>query len=504
MPRTEEQAQAIDFVKTGQNTKIQAPAGSGKTYTLWEAAKELKDKRGLYVAFNKAIADSAGKKFPAYVNCRTGHSLAFTEVGRKYSTRLGKITGTILAKEMDIGDVSKYPTPPTKGYLILDTLRIYCYSAEDHISPLHVPKIVGPYTPEEITVMEIDIANQAKKVWDKMADINNTFPITHDFYLKLWALSNPKLNKDFILFDEAQDANAVILKVITGQKNSQLIFVGDKYQQIYAWRGAINAMDKIKTEHSAFLTQSFRFGPAIAEMANKILQNYMPPDVRPLSIKGLTDKIGEILRGKPKEDFTPDAILCRTNAGVISNVFQQLALKRKVYIQGGVTQTINLLKGASDLKAGRKTWCPELCLFNNWQEVMEYSNSGIGQDMKAFVSMIETHGIQNLINTLQDTCTTPEESEVILTTAHRAKGLEWETVKLHSDFYAPAPGKRLPQGEINLLYVAATRALSNLDISDCPPCHDDSLYNANASFFDKNHKHNDWDGDSDYDEDEED
>nr|WP_249816408.1 UvrD-helicase domain-containing protein [Bradyrhizobium sp. 180] len=56
--------------------------------------------------------------------------------------------------------------------------------------------------------------------------------------MKLWALSNPAIAADFILLDEAQDTNPVVLDVLRKQP-AQMVYVGDKYQQIYEWRGAV-------------------------------------------------------------------------------------------------------------------------------------------------------------------------------------------------------------------------------------------------------------------------
>lgn len=60
-------------------------------------------------------------------------------------------------------------------------------------------------------------------------------PTTHDAYVKNWQLSKPVLNYDYIMFDEAQDENPVLLHVILSQK-CQKIFVGDKFQSIYQFR----------------------------------------------------------------------------------------------------------------------------------------------------------------------------------------------------------------------------------------------------------------------------
>ena len=92
----------------------------------------------------------------------------------------------------------------------------------------------------------------------------------HDGYFKLWSLSQLHLDYDFILLDEAQDSNPALLSVLSAQ-TVPVVFVGDRYQQIYQWRGAVNAMESLKTADVASLTTSFRFGQGIANVATKIL-----------------------------------------------------------------------------------------------------------------------------------------------------------------------------------------------------------------------------------------
>jgi len=463
---TDEQQACIDAVTSNEDTKIQAPAGSGKTFTL-EASAHFHDTDGLYVAFIKAIADEAGRRFPSNIECRTGHSLAFRQEGRKYVKRLGKLTGAMINNAFDIGDSKHFNTPVNKGYKILDTIRKFCYSADDKISSKHTPKLAIAVDDKEMAKIEKDLAQHARIVWEEMIDVDSTLPVTHDTYLKVWALSDPDLRKETIYFDEAQDANPVILKVMNDQ-DAQKVFVGDKFQQIYGWRGALNAMESIDTEHEVYITQSFRFGQDIADMANNILHSYMEPWRRPPLIKGFKGQESCVLYRSPEE--TPNAIICRTNSGVISNVFTTLAHGHRVYVQGGVNSIISMLKGAEDLQNGKRTNNPELSLFKDWSEVVEYSETDSGTDIKAFLSLIKEYGISSLINTLKGTCNSARFADITLTTAHKSKGLEWDHVKLHNDFFTPMKGKRLPQGEINILYVAATRALHTLDVSNCPAC----------------------------------
>lgn len=475
---TDEQEIAINCVGTGENTKIQAPAGSGKTFTLEAAADFIKPKRGAYLAFNKAIADNASHKFPPTVECRTGHSFAFRAVGNKYSHRLGKLTGKMIAEKIDIGPFAPFKTATKKGYLLLDTIKNYCYSADEEISFYNAPQIIGPFTKQEQFELKKDLAQYAKVLWEKMIDLNDSIPITHDTYLKLWQLSNPKIPKDFILFDESQDANAVMLDIVQKQKHSQKIYVGDRHQQIYAWRGAVNAMDMIKTKHAAFLTQSFRFGEPVAKLASDILINYTI-GTPPPRIKGFPEKTS-IVTLEPIED--PNVIICRTNQGVVSNVFSLLEQRKRVYIQGGAQNIISLIMAIRDLQGGRSTFHPGLFLFSNYMELLEYISSESGGDLKPLLKLIDQYGFAKLITALQSTCSNAEEADIILTTAHKAKGLEFSKVKLWNDFLGVDDDedtegkiKILDQGEINLLYVAATRALDILDISSCSPCHEKSL-----------------------------
>jgi superfamily I DNA/RNA helicase len=61
---------------------------------------------------------------------------------------------------------------------------------------------------------------------------------------------------------------------------------------------------------------------------------------------------------------------------------------------------------------------------------------------------------------------TEENADVILSTVRKAKGLEWDSVKLENDF--PLQGSdRFTEEEVNLLYVAITRARKKLNIKDC-------------------------------------
>ena len=73
------------------------------------------------------------------------------------------------------------------------------------------------------------------------------------------------------------------------------------------------------------------------------------------------------------------------------------------------------------------------------------------------VRMIEQHGTKKILSVLS-AAMDPERADVLLSTAHKAKGREWDSVVIHGDF-SQQPGEE----EMRLLYVSATRAKRHLD-----------------------------------------
>ncbi len=68
---TYEQATAIDNARLGKSFKVIAYAGTGKTTTLQMISDAMPERRGMYLAFNKAIAAEAQKSISS--KCRLSH-----------------------------------------------------------------------------------------------------------------------------------------------------------------------------------------------------------------------------------------------------------------------------------------------------------------------------------------------------------------------------------------------------------------------------------------------
>jgi superfamily I DNA/RNA helicase len=457
---TEEQLAAVEKFRTGRPLKIAAFAGAGKTTTLRILA-DTRPTRGLYLAFNRSIATEAKGKFPRNVDCRTTHSLAFRSVMPRYGSS-SKMTNGLQVKQA--AEVLRYRerifAGPLKlsgdqqAHLVLGTIRRFCQSADSAVRQDHVPqhgRLLGSnrQTVEEVREWALQ---QARLLWARMINASDTVPLGHDGYLKSWALTEPRLAADYILLDEAQDTNAVVLGVLAGQQ-AQIVYVGDKYQQIYEWRGAVNAMETIAGCEETALTQSFRFGDEIAASATRVLAT-----------------LGEQhrIRGNPatRSVILPSgrgaAVLARTNAAVILEVLEAINAGHHPHVCGGTKDITRLLGDVYELKAGKPALSPEFFGFQQWKDVVEFSDTEEGGSLRAFVRLVQQYGEAKLWAAIKKAVPREEDADVILSTAHKAKGREWESVRLASDFVSSTGSDPIAASEVRLFYVAMTRAKERL------------------------------------------
>jgi hypothetical protein len=463
---TDEQVNARDLFATGDSLAIEAGAGTGKTSTL-ELLAASTYARGQYVAFNKAIVDEAGGRMPPSVRANTAHSLAMRAVGHRYRHRLNseRMKPWDLAALLGIDKLqvraydgeTKMLQPSFLGGLTMAAITRFCQSADEEPTYRHCPYVEGldstvdgkrSYTVNNIVGKWIEPA--MRKAWADLQNEHGKLPYKHDHYLKQWQLEGPVIASDFILFDEAQDANPVMVAIVAAQDQAQLVWVGDSQQQIYSFTGAVNALDQVPADQRAFLTQSFRFGPEIATVANQVL-NKLQASLRLRGTPGIPSRLDRAP--------APDVILSRTNAAAVREVLDRPG--QKVHLVGGGGEIVRFARAAQALQDGRRTEHPELACFDSWNEVKQYVYTDHqGSELRLMVNLIDTFTVERIIAALDRN--PPEKSaDLIVSTAHKAKGREWGTVKLASDFPDDPKGE-----ELRLLYVSVTRAKHVLDLSD--------------------------------------
>ena len=490
---TEEQQAILEAVQQCMKDKsilmVEAGAGCGKTATLRMLADVLSG-IGQYTAFNTSlVAESKAKFQGTRVACNTTHSLAFRAEGKRFAHRLnqGRVRADRLAKMLDIeelvltiGEVVDEKTKQTKsmtkrlspGWMasqVMGAIRRFCQSADkqvvaDHfryVDGIDLPKD-GHRTYENNNQLREYLLPYAEDAWRDLSDPDGQLPFNHDHYVKIWELNNPTISADYIMIDELQDTAKVLISILQQQIDKPnppvLIGVGDSAQQIYEWRGAVNALDSFPNANRLFLSQSFRFGEAIANLANKVLETLEEPT--PLRLKGLPSIPSKIVPiAKPR------AILCRTNALAVASLLEAIAEGRKPFLVGGGSDVIAFVEAAKNLQQLQPTGHPELACFSSWCEVQEYVKTDEdGADLKLLVKLIDGFGADTILSALR---AMPEEkdADLVISTAHRSKGREWDSVRLASDF--PTASKCC-DADRKLLYVAVTRAKLQLDVGDCP------------------------------------
>ncbi|SQJ09075.1 DNA-dependent helicase II [Serratia rubidaea] len=457
---TPEQAAIIGW--SGHRLVVRAFAGTGKTSTLVRYALANPNSRMLYLAYNRAVRDEAEQKFPFNVECKTSHQLAWPNFGRHYQKRLtGNLRITDVARLLN---TRHWPLARTA----IMTFNAFLCSGDHEFGPQHLP---GEEDRSGVSAERILTA--AQLLWRESARQDGTFPVTHDVYLKLYQLSQPDLSKRWqtLLFDEAQDANPVTQSLVLAQ-DCNVVLVGDRHQQIYRFRGAENALDApgLVDAKRLNLTHSFRFGPAVASVANMLLarQGETLPVVGDGGEDAVVTRLPEENRG---EHVT---VLSRTVAGVIGAALDASLAGQKVFWVGGIAgykteELEDLYWFSADMPERMRS--PVLSReYRDFDEFESVAKATKDPEMNQGLRLLEQYfPLPQKLQVMREHAITDEtQAQVTVSTVHRSKGLEWPVVALNEDF-ADITDPLLPEDErtdeTNLLYVAVTRARNTLVIN---------------------------------------
>ncbi|MEW5423969.1 UvrD-helicase domain-containing protein [Amorphus sp. 3PC139-8] len=491
MPPTLEQTEireAASRLDDGDVLRVLAFAGAGKTTTLKGIAHARPD-TGLYLAFNKPIANEANQKFrDTRCTARTMHSLAWRATGmtNEQSMRLN-------AKAVQhLIDMGRFHWPRLKRWnayrcaaAVSRTVDIFCASADPQLTDDHAqqalvltcgdpamirdPRRAG-IVRNTIASLLPSIAAAAQRVWDTMVTERQ---FSHDAYLKILDLSPTVRNRAFagvgyVLVDESQDLNPVQRSILV-KSGLPLVAVGDPYQQIYSFRGAENALSRLPGRE-LYLTASFRFGEGIADQARKILASR--PDGGPSQ-----RLVGARPDGPMKRTAPRSALLARSNAELLRAGINYAKKEIKISFLGGIEEVRRDAQSAQalhdgDLEAVRS---PELASFDSWDELLMEAEAG-NSTMARLQKLVE-EGMPQHLDRLAAYEVPPQRAQIVLSTAHKAKGCEWPQVILANDWRSlPELQERHKKAttespaavtaaleEWNLLYVAATRAIGRTD-----------------------------------------
>ncbi|MDR1085008.1 MAG: UvrD-helicase domain-containing protein [Deltaproteobacteria bacterium] len=469
---------------------ITALAGTGKTSTLKYFAKKRALARMLYLAFNRTLAEEAKRSLAdcPNVEVRTIHSLAYKFVGHKYRDTLGSHRPLDLSKFLDR---DPFENSYQLARILSDILNSYQLSAQKTVEA-YIKKEARSFYPSLALAMNCPLERKktlkrtlallgqvAQEVWEAMQ--NRRFPITHNGYLKLFQLDPRELNYDYILVDEAQDLNDCMIDLIISNQ-AKKILVGDPFQQIYEWNGAVNALKKTSDGAAIYyLTHSFRCPDWVAQKANQVLKLLSAPK----NFTGLTTP-----RPRKKE---PVAMIARTTFGIFKFAVDNFQKFRLAYNGGLAAYEFDMVKDIYYLKNGqiKSLLSSFIKNFDHYDKLVNYADQSGDVQLKSKIRLVDCYNSQiiPLYDQLVKNEARPPACDYILSTAHRVKGQEFGEVVMAEDFIdLPSlcysldearkkfyPGKETNRPaaanfepiifqaeEIRLIYVAITRTFGGL------------------------------------------
>ena len=460
MNPTEEQSHILSLSTGGEaNLMINALAGTGKTTTLEMIERAVKTKPILYLCFNKKIADDASKRMLSTTTVRTFNSLGHRIWAQACSKPLSldsKKSATILREIIN-------ETPKREAGPIWDSFWNVVHGVGLAKALGYVPegkfttakRLIGTgafhaaldETPDDLTADLIDavLTRSIKAAYDGRIDYNDQV-----YMPALFGGTFPRF--PLVKVDEVQDLNPVNHALLDKLVKHRLIAVGDPWQSIYGFRGAMQSgMGTLAAKFSTTptdLSVSFRCPQAIVENAR-----WRVPHFKWMKEGGHV----EILSHLTIADI-PDssAILCRNNAPLFKLALGLLAGGHSVSVAGSDIgpKLLALMRKMGDDSLSQ---VQVVSAIDGWLEERLARESSTAQDladcMKVFASFGSTLGTaiayaEHLF---------AQKGTIRLMTVHKAKGLEFETVYFLDPWLC-----RDTEQDLNLKYVAETRSLDSL------------------------------------------
>lgn len=462
MEPTEEQATILKAVaETDANLMVNALAGTGKTTTLDMIQKASKVKPILCLMFNKRAAEDAEKKFGGgTTTIRTFNSLGH----RVWQGAVGRLN--VSAKKM--ADLFKQHadtlTKPDRNemYALYWDILNGCSLAK---ALGYVPE--GKYTharrlitqealalrfetrPDTLTLELIDTLlllsiQTAYKGW---VDYNDQI-----YMPALFGGTFPRFPN--VLVDEWQDLNPTNTTMLEKLVKGRLCGVGDPWQSIYAFRGAITGgMAQAKQRFSCEeydLSVSFRCPQAVVEHAH-----WRVPHFKAHKPGGTVRVLNEL---HPSQIPEGAAIICRNNAPLFRTALGLLMAQRSVSVSGSELgpKLVRLLQKICSDGDSQDTMLGKI---EGWREEKLATSQAEGSinDQADCMIIFASFG-----KTLTQAVAYVEhifkqQGAIKLLTGHKAKGGEWDVVNHLDPFLC-----REEEQDLNLRYVITTRSAEKL------------------------------------------
>ena len=483
------QEKIFDFIMHGNgNAVISAKAGSGKSSTCVAAIKLIKPKnKVMFLAFNKSIAEELSLKLNDFPNVevRTSHSLGFAIIRKN-------VEGDVELDEF------KYRTYIKSNILDLTTVdisltRIQLYNYIESICALvDYARFNLAQTAEEVQLLAtkydvpvfFDECDVVIKVLEWGKTELNRVDYTDMVWLPVELSMNAKLfQKDFIFIDECQDQSLMSIELFLKcfKRGTRFIAVGDEDQCINTFSGASEEAFQYMKDYPKTtqfdLPICYRCPRSVVELARNLVPEIKYREGAPEGV--IQDNCWTKMLN------SGDMVISRSKAPLLQVYVKLLRRGVKCHIKGK-DFGVNLKKileeiDCEELNTNLKSDGVFVRLFDNLFEMRNkiMAKNGLDyQDATLTSYVTERYDMINALRILAENYVTKSEliehideifdenrEGVILSTIHKAKGLEADNVYILCNSSMPSKLAKKDWEKVaeqNLIYVAYTRAKKKL------------------------------------------
>ena len=496
-PTAEQSAIIAAARDSTDNLMLSAYAGCAKTSSLEMLSQVLPKQTTLALAFNKRIATELTERVPGWFEVLTmnglGHRVWSQAIGSRLTLddrKIGRITSALLRSwDYDPNSwegVRSLVSAAMQAGLVpkeFTLARPLVEDTEENWADIADEKYLDP---TDIEIARAVLTESINEAFGKGQALTICFD--DQIYLPvMFRASFPKFS--CVMVDEAQDLSPLnhLQVQMASSPKGRLIICGDPKQAIYAWRGADGkSMEKLRALRPNWidlpLTLTFRCPKAVVERQQKHAPGYTA---------ALGNATGKVL---PLSDWTwrdltdatsptgKIAIICRNNAPLMSLAMQLIKIGIGPVFLGkdigkGLVRLVDKIVGKAGLSYGQSQ---TQAAIENWRRTETAAAkaakhdgkiAGINDRADCLLAVLESsQNARELKDRLKDLFE-KTNGQVTLTSGHRCKGLEWETVvhmdpwRVPSNWATAAGGEELEQ-EWNLKYVIETRSKNVLFLAD--------------------------------------
>lgn len=453
MSLSEEQLAVINSNK--RNITVNAGPGTGKTTLLLAIAKANPDKQHLILCFNSTIKIEIEEKLKkqninnAIVKTFHGLAYSFFKENKKYFNNFEKRR---LDENLDYFNL----------FEIMKKLKIVDMYMDFRIEDTML--VLKRYFSSSKTLKEcIDDKITDKNTIEycksvlKFISTNSDYPMFHEVYIKKFQMLKPTLsNIDTVLVDEYQDVSECYLDIINSIcQNKKSVRVGDTYQKIYGYNGAIGM-----NECDFKLTNSFRIGKSTSDYCNELLSEFFE---NPILLNGVNKN--QIFGKTPEDNYVK---IFRTNKALIKELLDNMKNGIPIVIS---QKTIEELKFYNTIISKLRNYNSKYkgIDISNLSDLEYIYNLSKDSRIKRFIDLTSSFTYDELLEILShEELLISEENinsnkYIRFITAHRCKGMEFSYVKIADDF--PDNNQMKDNlDEVHIKFVAITRSNKILEL----------------------------------------